>query len=216
VTSLSGIRRFTPKDRLFKLVEYLNIYLDMEVYAFSACQGAPIKPPGRYFATLISKQFSVNVRHAVFLPFPLSFTSTVVQHYEIEFTPAAYASPTLVKFSSDRWGEVATMFWNTALVFFYEQHLWWVHKTYGRGPKDRDNWPSIIRFAWLLRNAAVHHHGAINLTDPKVPPISWHHLKYDHTHAGMKVFGDVMSMADMLIFMVEMSDELDRLGCPQP
>lgn len=188
----------------------------MEAYAFSACHGAPIRQPGAYFATLIGKQFPVNVRHPVFRPFPLSFTPAVVQHYELEFTPLAYSSPTVVSYSSDKWGAVSEMFWNTALVFFYEQHLTWVQNTYGRGPKDRDNWPPLIRFAWLLRNAAVHHHGKINLTDPKVPPISWHHLKYDHTNAGTKVFGDVMSLADMLIFLVEMSDELDRLGCPHP
>lgn len=217
MTSLRGVRRFAPTDRLFRLIEYLSIYLDMEVYAVCASQGAPIRPPGQHFATLIGKQFAVNVRHSVFLPFPISFTKTVVQNYELEFTSAAYTSPTVVHFSSEKWGEVATLFWNSALVFFYEQHLPWIQDTYGRGANDRDNWPPLFRFAWLLRNAAVHHHGAINLTDPMVPPVSWHHLKYDHTNgAGTKVFGDAMSMADMLIFLVELSDELDRLGCPHP
>ncbi|MGA7453722.1 MAG: hypothetical protein WBW73_21425 [Rhodoplanes sp.] len=108
------------------------------------------------------------------------------------------------------------MFWNTALLFFYEQHLPWVQNTYGRNSKDRDNWPPIIRFARALRNAAVHHQGKLNITDPKVPPVSWHHLNYDHTNAGLKIFGDVMNLADMLIFMVELSDEFDRLECPYP
>lgn len=107
------------------------------------------------------------------------------------------------------------MFWNTALVFFYEQHRPWLQEKFGSGPKNLNNWPSIFRFAWALRNAAAHHNGALNITDPNVPPITWHQLKYDHTNAGLRVFGDVMSMADMLIFLIEMSDELDGLGCPK-
>jgi hypothetical protein len=209
--------RGSEQDRLFKLIEYLTIYLDMEVYAFSAAHGAPkIQQDGTHFATLIGKQFPVNVRHPVFRPFPLSFTPTVVQHYELEFTQLAYSSPTVVTYSSDKWGAVAEWVWSNALVFFYEQHLPWVHDTYGKTSKDRDKWPPIIRFAWALRNAALHHEGRLNITDPNVPPVTWHHLNYDYKDAGLKVFGNVMNLADMLIFMVEFSDELDRLGCPHP
>jgi hypothetical protein len=73
---------------------------------------------------------------------------------------------------------------------------------------------SMFRFAWALRNAAAHHGGRLNITDHKVPPITWHHLKFDHNDAGLRVFGEVVNMADMLIFLIEMSDELDRLRHP--
>ena len=155
MTSLMGIRRFAPQDRLFKLLEYLCIYLDMETYAVSASQGLPIRPPGNHFATLISKQFPVRIRHSVFGPFWASFQPIPLQHYELNFVPATPPSTTTVNFSSAKWGTVAEMFWNTALIFFYEQHRPWLQQTYGRSPKEMDNWPPILRFAWALRNAAA-------------------------------------------------------------
>jgi hypothetical protein len=215
VTSLKGIRRFTPQDRFFRLAEYLTIYLDMEIYAVAASQSLTIRPPGNHFATLISNQFPVEIRHSVFGPFWASFQPTKLLHYEFEFVQTRErTSQKLI--SSNAWGDVAKLFWNTALVFFYEQHRPWIQTQYGRTSKDIDKWPAILRFAWALRNAAAHHGGVLNITDPRVPPVTWHHLKYDHTNVGLRVFGDVMSIADMLIFLVEMSDELDRLGCPHP
>jgi hypothetical protein len=216
MTTLKGIRRFTPQDRLFTLVEYICVHLDMETYAVSAAKNVVIRQPGNHFSTLISKQFPIHVRHSVYGPFWASFQPTKMVAYEFNFVPASKPKDNLIHFHSDTWGSVAEMFWNMALVFFYEQNLPWINRTFGSSSKDRDGWPAIFRFAWALRNAAVHHNGKLNITDPNVPPIVWHHLRYDHNDVGLKVFGDVLTLADMLIFLVEMSDELDRLGAPHP
>jgi hypothetical protein len=214
MTSLMGPRLFVPGDRFFKLAEYITIYLDMETYAVCASQGEPVRPPGRYFAVLISKLFPIHIRYNVFGPFWAAFKPIHILNYEFTFVTAS-PRPMDKILTSAKWGAIAEMFWNTSLIFFYEQHRPWIQNTLGSQPKDMDRWPPIFRFAWALRNAAAHHGGKLNITDPRVPPITWHHLKYDHRDAGLRIFGDVMNVADMLIFLIEMSDELDRVGCPQ-
>jgi hypothetical protein len=215
VTNFLGPRRFTPNDRFFNLAEYLCVYMDMETYAISASQGLKIHPPGNNFATIICNQFPVEIRHPVFGPFYSAFQPHNVVSYELTIVPARQRNNVLTM-ESAKWGAIAEMFWNTALVFFYEQHLPWIQSTYGRSARERDQWPAIFRFAWALRNAATHHHGALNITDPMVPPITWHHLKFDHNNAGLRVITDVMSLGDVLLFLIEMSDEFDRRGCPKP
>lgn len=218
MTNLTGIRTFGPDHRFFQTAEYITVYLDLEAYAVCAANNIPIKPVGNWFGTLQSKQFPVNVRHSTFGPFPKSFSSkTHQQRYQFQFVPAAPEPASSVYFQSDTWGEVSNMFWNSTLVFFYEQHVPWIRNKFGTSQKDRDTrWPPIFRFAWALRNAAAHHHGKLNITEESVPPVIWHHLKFDHTDKGVRVLGDVMNITDVLIFLIEMSDELDVQGCPFP
>ncbi|HJL66809.1 MAG TPA: hypothetical protein QF900_08285 [Arenicellales bacterium] len=91
----------------------------MEVYAISACNKLPIKKPGAHFATLISAQFPVEIRHPVFKPFWISFQNVIVNHYEIEFVPVRKRKNQIF-LESPAWGAVATRFWQTLFVFFYE------------------------------------------------------------------------------------------------
>jgi hypothetical protein len=216
VTSLMGSRRFVPGDRFFPMAEYLTVHLDMETYAVCAANNLAIRPPGQQFARLGCRQFPLDIRHNVFGPFWATFQPSItINAYELFFEPKQQRGQQ-TQFTSDKWGRLAEMFWHMGLLYFYEQHVSWIHQTYGRQPKDRDTWPSLLRFAWALRNAATHHNGCLNITDPKVPPVVWHHLKYDHNDAGLRVLGDVMTLGDILVFLIEFSDELDRLGCPNP
>jgi len=60
-----------------------------------------------------------------------------------------------------------------------------------------------------------HHGGAVNITDPKVRPVRWYNQSYDYRNAGTKIIGPpVMTFGDILVLLFEISDELDRLGCP--
>lgn len=224
-----GKRAFTPNDRFFKLAEYLTIYMDMEIYALVASQrisasdifpngsnpipqGDIVPTPGQYRAAIQCRQFNLDIKHFVFGPFWAAFQPNTIVAYEFEFVQPNRDSPKILE--SDKWGAIAEMFWNTALVFFYEQNRQWIQQTFGSSSKDLNNWPPIFRFAWALRNAASHHGGRLNITDEKVLPVTWHHLSYDHRNVGLRVFGDVMTLGDMLLFLVQFSDELDRLGAP--
>src|SRR5262245_29807025 len=119
MTKLNGLRKFNSGDRLFSLIEYLCIYLDMEVIAVSAVKGLAIPPqPGDWFASLECRQFPIRIQHAVHKPLWASFQATVIKSYELNFVPAATPKENIVHFSSEKWGAVAEIFWNMVLVFF--------------------------------------------------------------------------------------------------
>jgi len=95
-------------------------------------------------------------------------------------------------------------------VDFYEGSRACITSHYG----ERDNWPELFRFCWAIRNACAHHGGKLNITDPNIRAVQWHHLRYDHRDAGLQVIGGHLDLGDLVILMVELSDELDRLDCP--
>jgi hypothetical protein len=94
-------------------------------------------------------------------------------------------------------------------VLFYERHKDWLVMTYASDP---DKWPELFRFLRAIRNA-VAHDGKIGLRQ-KDRPVVWHHAKYDQASNGRIVLPGELSVADILILMFEVSDELDRLGAP--
>jgi hypothetical protein len=165
--------------------------------------------------SLISELFGICVRVPVFYPFPASFNPALAAPYEIIFVDGGMPSDATDHHSPEMAG-ASLMIWNMAVVFFYQQQLEAIRARYGRKPEDiENNWPEIARFAWALRNAASHHRAALNFTS-NVRPVKWHHLQYDHRDNGKRIIGEAMRPADVFIFLVEFSDELDRLGIPLP
>lgn len=94
---------------------------------------------------------------------------------------------------------------------FYERHRPWLQKHFGG---EVDKWPQLFRFAWALRNAITHHEGEVNFENPKCPSVTWNGLTYSPADNGRLVFGPDLGMGDFIVLMLQMSDELDRLGCP--
>jgi hypothetical protein len=94
---------------------------------------------------------------------------------------------------------------------FYEGHRpWWV----GRFNRDEKTWPPVLRFARVVRNA-VAHHGRLDWASPHVGAVTWSGLTYTHADNGRAIFGSGdLAVADMVFLMMDMSAELDRLGCP--
>lgn len=221
MTKLSGSRLIEFGHRLFPTMEYISIYSDLFGCGFYVW-GETTKPPtpgeGVGFD---SNLFPLQFRLAPFGVFKAALHSMEIGAIEVRFDPKLPPPPGMVDSGALRLKAVNEMFFNAALVVFYERHRPWIHAKYGGNARDRDKWPETLRFAWVLRNAAAHHSGALNITDKSLRPFVWHHLKFDHTDEGFKVLGgeaagaSAMSVADVSIFLVEMSDELDRLGCPQ-
>lgn len=77
---------------------------------------------------------------------------------------------------------------------------------------DKSKWSPLWRFARIVRNA-LSHGGSISWLNDKAPPERWHKLTYSSADRGKKIGAD-MAMGDYIILMFEMSDELDRHGCP--
>lgn len=99
-------------------------------------------------------------------------------------------------------------------VTFFEQHKEWLRATYGA---DTKNWPSLFNFCRVIRNFIVHHDGRVHFDNPKAASVEWHHITYSPADEGQQAVGhDYISVGDMLVLLVELSDALDEAGCPFP
>ncbi len=95
-------------------------------------------------------------------------------------------------------------------VEFYENNVDWLKANVS---SDYYKWPAPWDFARVVRNA-VSHGGVLSIDNPKAQSVSWYGLSYGPAQNKRKIIGTDLSTADTLILMLEMSDTLDRLGCP--
>lgn len=80
---------------------------------------------------------------------------------------------------------------------------------------DFHRFPPVANFARVVRNAIVHG-GTVNIENPNAASASWRGLTYGPQQRGQKVLntGHDLSVGDLIILMLELSDELDTLGAP--
>lgn len=64
---------------------------------------------------------------------------------------------------------------------------------------DKQNWPSALSFARVVRNAIVHN--GIAIRNPKAKPVSWEGVTYDHSHNGRQFYPEDLDTGDILLLM---------------
>lgn len=97
---------------------------------------------------------------------------------------------------------------SVAFVNFYEGHKSWIKDRFG----DKvSQWPSLFQFAWLVRNCASHG-GRVHFFE-WLPffRCEWQGLSYSRDNNGDLVIGETMFFPEMVILMIEVGDEIDRL-----
>jgi hypothetical protein len=96
-------------------------------------------------------------------------------------------------------------------VDFWEKHRRWIRRTCGT---ESYKWPPIFEFARMVRNFISHHAGHVHFDNQNAPAVTWHHLRYSSADEGKRVVGTDIQLAELIILLFEIGDELDRLGCP--
>lgn len=92
---------------------------------------------------------------------------------------------------------------------FYENHVEWLCQNVG----DRSAWPTNWDFARVVRNV-MSHNGTVNIDSHTAPTVSWYGYTLGHADRGKRIIGTDLTFADLIILLIEMGDDLDRLGCP--
>jgi hypothetical protein len=95
-------------------------------------------------------------------------------------------------------------------IDFFENYRGWLEETLGT---DTYKWPSVWNFGRVVRNAASHG-GRLSWRNDKAQAVAWHHLSYSVLKRGRQVICGDLEVGDLLLLMLEMDAELDRLGCP--
>jgi hypothetical protein len=213
MTKLSGSRVIKDGDRLYPYVSNLSILVDGIYLGVYTVLKVPIPPPFQGLpADFHSRLFPLVVRLPIGGPFYGAIEVSPPDkkpNYEVTFAPAK-----VIPSGAPRPGfkDILQTIFPAYFVLFYENYQPWIAKTY---TSETNNWPSLFRFSWAMRNAAVHHGGQFFVRDQTRPPLTWHSLTYKpKVDVGRLALGDDLSVADILILMFEMSDELDALGCP--
>lgn len=93
---------------------------------------------------------------------------------------------------------------------FFENHRPWLDTQLSENPYE---WPEVWNFSRVVRNAASHG-GRINWRNQKSPAVTWRHLSYSAADRNKTVICGDLDVADLILLMLDMNDELDKLGCP--
>jgi hypothetical protein len=93
---------------------------------------------------------------------------------------------------------------------FWDRYLDKVKTLYGA---DSQQWPSLFNFARVIRNACSHG-GKVNITNPSAKPVTWHAYTISPADHGRHIIDSELSFADIVLLMLEISDELRKAAIP--
>lgn len=205
----AGSRNISPDSRIYSIISELCIVLDAIFIAGEVALRQNHAPHGSRYSLACSR-FPLQVIIPISGPFYLAMLKNPVPTiYPITFEkyqpePQGHTAPQLRTIN-------VTVFC-AFFVMFYERYRPWLQIQFGREVRD---WPELFRFCWAIRNAAAHHEAHINFTNPTCKPVSWEGLTYSPLDNGKTIFGpNDLSVGDIFILLLEMSDELDELGAP--
>lgn len=176
--------------------------------------GQDFRKMGTY-STIEGKHLQIEMRLPVQGTIESLIKGVKPDHIELDVLPKRTASPaqgpdspghqTVVNFS-----DMINSFSQSMFLNFYEREK---EKIKGWHGNHTDTWPSVWRFAWLVRNA-ISHDGKVTIYDPSLQRVTWRGLEYSSSDNGTKILGDVFTSADILRLMLDMNDLLQNESCP--
>ena len=89
---------------------------------------------------------------------------------------------------------------SNAFVKYYEDNKLLVEGMY---TTDRQNWPSVLNFGRVIRNALAHK-GCINFTNPNAAAVTWRSLTYSPLDNGRSILYHDLTAVELIFLMEEM------------
>lgn len=213
MTYPKGKFRFAPGHRLYE-----PFY---QLYTLTACitiAGVGALPVGAQPTATLGVNFqSQKFRTEVIMPFedfvPLAIANKSPPFIDLEIR--SIRRPGHVDGIAPEFTKFFDLAASIVFVNFYEAHKDWFDLNL---PTDVTRWPSILNFARVIRNSASHA-GKLHFKGPNSPGASWRHLAYTAADHGRLVLGSEgadLRHPDLAILMIEMAQEMDKLGVPIP
>lgn len=218
---------FVPGHRLYEYVAQICISLDASALAITHVFGKTVPgydSRGNSFG-IICRNFPLKIRFPVQGPLWAVLNAKHVELYELtgeKSVPGKNISspPARANFAfldESTFNAVYTMPFVNAFVLFYEKYFEELGNVFPKTKGDKPDigkWTPLFRFAWAMRNAAVHKGGRVDFASPNVIPVEWYDMKYGWANKGRLALGGDIPAPDIFVLMLEMSDEMDRLGVP--
>ncbi|MEQ8305801.1 MAG: hypothetical protein RIA09_04505 [Hoeflea sp.] len=207
----SDIRNFSAKrDRLFLSIVDLSVIIEAIYSHLMVRSDQPLIPPRSWIA-LTPAHCTKLLALPVSANFPDVAMFDKIERISIKFVnpPRDIDMVAVEKGPGSLSRSLNRMVASIYLRFYETYRPWWVE----RFNRDEATWPPIMRFARIVRNAAGHQM-RIDWNSQNVAAVNWRGLTYSHADNGREIIGGDLVAADILFLMLDLSDELDTLGCP--
>ncbi len=129
---------------------------------------------------------------------------SVLPHREIDYGPEGYSIDSM---AWQKWQAYSA--W-PIFIEFYEAHKDWMQKNIS---KKTFEWPDVLRFGRVIRNSCSHRQTIMFPREDELP-VRWRDISYQQSDNEKPFMFVDMALADFVFLMIDMADELDRLGCP--
>lgn len=201
-----------PDNRLFQPMYSLSIIFDAIAIAMDMMLFGKIRSNMGDFAEAACTQFPLVVRLPLLTPSIAISQNLTCSGIELNIVPSN-GSPVLADQAVTGYSKSIIDIVSPIFVNFYEKHYDWMRDNIDKNPYS---WPTVLNFSRAVRNFMVHHDGRVNFSSANAAPVSWHNLTYGPSDGGHQAVGSGadLGMADIIVLMVEMADELDLRGCP--
>jgi len=94
---------------------------------------------------------------------------------------------------------------------YFERVADWAESGLGT---DKSTWPPVLSFCNDVRNALFHGH-KIRIRNPNRAATSWRGITLSPDDHGKPLF-DFLGRADLIVLMLDLEDELNEIGAPNP
>jgi hypothetical protein len=216
MTYLNGIVRIEPNHRLFEPLRNL-LTLTSSVTASAIAFQSGIANPALITGVGIvnSRQFSVDIHIPSKGVMESAIKDVAPKFIELKFVrPGSLRPPSGAQKSGAIFVQLFVTVASTIFASFYEAHKDWMESKAGL-TQEVAKWPVVLNFGRVVRNF-ISHSGRVYFKKQTSAPVSWHHLTYSPADQGRRVIGTELYYPELLILMIEMSDELDALNAPVP
>jgi len=199
-----GHRLHNDMNRLCILVESISVAIQMNLgKSYDFKQGDS--------TAFASSVFDQVINMPLFGPVLFALTNRTPDRIEFELAHYAGMPESIPPGQKLVTGlqKVIPMAFSPVFVEFFERHRPWLEND----RPSRWDWSPMMNFASVVRNA-LSHDGKIKIKGKNPAPAQWYHLSYGASDDGKEIISVDIEPADLVLLMFEMSDELDKLGCP--
>jgi hypothetical protein len=195
-----------PNDRLFDtIIHLLTLTACVSVATNAVGLQRYVEVPESIFP---SRHFDVAIHIPTLGPIESALADQRPSRIEI-FLKKSPTLPSQSSGSSEALFPLLGFVASIVFVNFYEANLSWLQTNF---TKEAKNWPTLFAFCRVIRNF-IAHRGCVDFY-PNAKPASWRHISYSPSDQGRRVIGTEFQYPEILLLMIEMSEELDRLKAP--
>jgi hypothetical protein len=211
MTNLSGIVSLEREHRMFAPMLRICTVVDALVIAMAAMHEKQLSFEHGHRHGILSRQFPTIVGLPMFDPVTALSKGLKPAKIHVMFDDESALPKGGVMVTGFEFDPISLV--TPYFVDFLEVNRPWLKSAFGG---DRNTWPTLFNFAFIVRNFLVHNGGRVNFDNINAPPVSWYALTYAPSDNGKRCIGIDLIMGDLIILLFEVSNELDRLGCPLP